>query len=74
MKNTKQKQKVKKIKAYALTFDGSFTYYGGHLDRLAVFSKEEHARAFAEMFVGIKQRRKNIYKINPCTIIINPTK
>lgn len=61
-------KKQKSIKAWALIFDKSFTYYGGHLDRLAIFTKKECAEAFGNMFIVGKN--KNKYKVKP--VLINP--
>ena len=38
------------ITAYATMFDKDFVYYGGTLDRLAIFKTKKHAEAYGEMF------------------------
>lgn len=55
-----------KTTAFALIFDRKFTYYGGTINRLAIFETLEDARAFAKMFT----RKKDNYSIQKVTISI----
>ena len=58
-----------KTVAYAVMFAKDFLYYGGVLDRLAVFETIESARAYAEMFGSKGKCSKKKYKIQKVAIL-----